>query len=182
MRNNPIIMAAQFAAKAHWGQLRKFSGRPYIEHPARVATGVMLLRNSKLLCEDIVCAAWMHDVLEDCPGVEIPAYFGAWVQRLVQGLTNPSKQHPTLPRNERKAMDRQHLKNCEGWVQIIKLIDRIDNVRELDQAPADFRSLYIRESELLCEALDAPAHPVIGPLCRELQWLLRQLVAGEKLC
>lgn len=68
MSGNKIIQAAQFAAQAHQGQARKYTGRPYIEHPGRVAARVMVLRD---VAEPVVCAAWMHDVLEDCPGFDM---------------------------------------------------------------------------------------------------------------
>ena len=60
---NVIIKAAQFARKAHGGQKRKFSNEPYIHHPARVAARAMLLPETT---EALVCAAWLHDVVEDC--------------------------------------------------------------------------------------------------------------------
>jgi len=161
-----IIKAAQFAAEAHRGQTRKYTRRPYIEHPARVAARVMMLPR---VTEDTVCAAWMHDVLEDCPGVEIPAIFPPWCYNIIKELTNPSKEYPHLSRSERKAMDRNHLRNVSYWARVIKLVDRIDNVRDMRQAPSDFRQMYMHESELLREALVVPFDRLIEDLTDELQ-------------
>ena len=161
-----IVQAAQFAAEAHRGQTRKYTQRPYIEHPMRVAGRVMTLPH---VDEDVVCAAWMHDVLEDCPGFGIPAIFSPRCHRMVIALTNLSKRFPEMNRGERKAMDRDHLRNCEHWVKTIKLVDRIDNIRDIGQAPSDFRITYLEESDLLNEALRVPGNDLLQQLHDELQ-------------
>lgn len=166
---NHIIKAAQFADQCHRGQFRKYTGRPYIEHPARVAGRVMTL---PYVDEHVVCAAWMHDILEDCKGVEIPAIFSPRCYRMIEALTNPSKQFPELNRDERKAMDRDHLRNVEPWVKIIKLIDRIDNLRDLQFCGDGFKYKYCRESQLLCEAIRSHSNSTIDGLCDELDTLI----------
>jgi (p)ppGpp synthase/HD superfamily hydrolase len=55
-----IDLAQRLARKAHDGQFDK-AGRPYIEHPARVATAVEAAGYGY----QVVCAAWLHDVIED---------------------------------------------------------------------------------------------------------------------
>lgn len=55
-----IDLTARLAARAHEGQVDK-AGRPYIEHPARVAARVRVLGGS----DTAVAAAWLHDVVED---------------------------------------------------------------------------------------------------------------------
>ncbi len=170
MTTNKIIQAAQFAAKAHAGIKRKYTGRPYIEHPARVAGRVMTIPH---VTEDVVAAAWMHDVLEDTD-LEIPAIFSPWCYHLVVELTNPSKKHPHLPRAERKAMDREYLRQGTHWAKVIKIIDRIDNLRDMREAPIDFRVLYVRESMLLREALIEPRDGFITELTDELLTVINE--------
>lgn len=146
-----IIKAAQFANLAHQGQVRKYTGRPYITHPARVASRVCLIPYAT---EEVVAAGWLHDVLEDCSVTyaDLHCDISPVVASLVKTLTNPSKGSK-LPRAARKAMDREHLANVSPWAKVIKLIDRIDNLREMTQAPDDFKKLYAKESLLLAEAL-----------------------------
>jgi (p)ppGpp synthase/HD superfamily hydrolase len=56
-------LAAIFANNAHKGQKRKYNGRPYIEHPMRVAFAVSLIPEAE---PEVIAAAWLHDVVEDC--------------------------------------------------------------------------------------------------------------------
>ena len=148
---NPIIHAAKLAEQLHAGQTRKYTGRPYIEHPARVA-GRIARRG---LSEPFVCAAWLHDVLEDCD-VDFSRLLNMYdmpldVCFIVHMLTNPSKQHPELNRAERKKMDAKHLSNTPREVRMIKLADRTDNLRELDPAQP-FALQYLGESNALLMA------------------------------
>jgi (p)ppGpp synthase/HD superfamily hydrolase len=148
---NPILKAAQFAREAHGDQRRKYTGRPYIEHPARVAARVAIHPAGT---ETMVIAAWLHDVLEDTDiGLEVIANrFGEEVAQLVEELTNPSKGSPAL-RAERKAQDREHLARVSRPAKIIKLLDRIDNLRDMEGAPQKFLSLYLEESRLLAASI-----------------------------
>jgi len=144
-----IVKAANFAREAHHGQFRKYSSKvPYIVHPARVAARVMTLYN---YTETQVCVAWLHDVVEDC-GVDlkdIEDQFGFNIAYGVHCLTNPSKHRPELSRADRKSLDREHIKYVEPYFKIIKFIDRIDNLRDMVNAPPDFIDLYLKESDLL---------------------------------
>lgn len=146
-----LMSAARFAKTKHDGQFRKYSGRHYIEHPMRVAGYAMLL---PVVNPEMVAAAWLHDVIEDC-GVapdEIRHLFGSMVESIVVELTNPSKQHPELRRHERKAMDRRHIGSASYAAKVLKLIDRADNLGEIDRE-SSFAALYARESLLLVNVL-----------------------------
>lgn len=142
------------AAEAHAGQVRKFNGRPYITHPARVAALAMLLRDAT---PEMVAAAWLHDVVEDCGVVprRIRDEFGDIVADLVEGLTHTMPaDHPEWNRTDRHGHDRRRLASASRAVRLLKLLDRLDNLRELDDAPHDFRVRYLHESrQLLDEAL-----------------------------
>ncbi len=148
---NPILRAAQFAHQAHKGQRRKYNGRPYIEHPARVAARVTILPGAT---EAMVVAAWLHDVVEDTTVEldEIADLFGVDVAGLAGELTNPSKGS-SVSRAERKAQDRKHLACVSREAQLIKLLDRIDNLSEMDGGPREFVSIYLDEFRLLVEAI-----------------------------
>jgi (p)ppGpp synthase/HD superfamily hydrolase len=148
---NIILKAAAFARQAHAEQRRKYNDRPYIQHPARVAGRVAAHPRST---EAMVAAAFLHDVVEDTPHTleEVSAEFGPEVARLVAELTNPSKGSKA-PRRERKQLDRDHLAQVtlEAW--IIKLLDRIDNLQEMVDAPGNFRRKYCEESRLLADVI-----------------------------
>lgn len=147
-----IIRAARYAAKCHAGQVRRYTGAPYIYHPMRVAGRLTMRPN---ITDDEVAAAWLHDVIEDC-GVtreELSQEIGNWhTGRLVQELTNPSKGLK-LPRAERKQIDRDHIAKISKPAKLIKLIDRIDNLREVPESESQFLKLYREESRLLLEVL-----------------------------
>jgi (p)ppGpp synthase/HD superfamily hydrolase len=148
-----ILRAARFARDAHRGQRRKFGGGPYIDHPGRVAAQAMLLDD---LAAEEVAAAWLHDVIEDC-GVTAEdlraAGFPEETVNVVVELTNPSKQRKDLPRVERKRLDREHLGHVSRTAKRLKMLDRIDNLKESSVADGEFRSLYVAESLLLIDRL-----------------------------
>lgn len=148
---NVILTAAALARYWHNGQVRKYNDRPYITHPARVAMEVTLTGGT----EEMVAAAWLHDVLEDtnCPEAEVVMAAGMKVLELVVGLTNPSKQYPKLSRADRKKMDRDHIASSPAAVKWIKMLDRADNLNELDGASSDFKKLYLSESRQLLSVL-----------------------------
>jgi (p)ppGpp synthase/HD superfamily hydrolase len=165
---NLILKAAQFAALSHRGQIRKYNGAPYITHPMRVAGRAMMLPECD---EAMACAAWLHDVIEDCGVTEtmISQQIAARPASLVAELTNPSKQYPDLSRAERKAMDREHIAQASREARIIKLLDRIDNLNEMGGSDPQFRQTYHQESLLLLDVLQH-TH---GELESELRKLLR---------
>lgn len=156
-----IIKAAQFAAKCHEGQFRKFTNRPYITHPIRVAGRVA---THSIATDELVAAAFLHDVVEDC-GVTLDylaAEFGPVVASHVQHLTNTSKA-TELPRAERKRIDRERIALISHECKIVKLIDRIDNLGEIDRSTA-FATLYAVESRQLLDVLRGAD----DALCNEL--------------
>lgn len=147
-----IVTKAKILAKDwHEGQTRKYTGLPYIVHPARVAGHVHGIGGD----EAMIAAAWLHDVLEDtdCPRPDIINACGHEVNFLVAWLTNPSKQWPGLSRAKRKEMDRAQLAQAPLPAKIIKLCDRLDNLRDLGE-DHEFNLLYAGESRALVRVLD----------------------------
>lgn len=139
------------AEKSHAGQKRKFTGEPYFYHPISVATTILGLNEPNL--EVMVLAALLHDVLEDTKTTEqeILDVAGPEVLGLVKELTNPSKNSSAY-RFERKKMDRDHLATVSREAKIIKLADRIDNLKDLPK-DTDFYDVYTLESILLLDVL-----------------------------
>lgn len=167
MNDRLILRAASFASFMHADQSRKYSGDPYIVHPMRVAGWASLLSETS---PEFVAAAWLHDTIEDCEVTEeiLAHRFGSVVAGLVLEVTNPSRLHKHLPRRQRKAMDFEHLAGASVNAKRLKLLDRIDNVR--DSAPADesYRRLLVGESIDLLAAVGTADHGLSALLRTEL--------------
>lgn len=150
--NGLIIRAAQFAERCHRGQVRKYNGRPYITHPCRVAGRAA---THPLASPVFVAAAYLHDVIEDC-GVTWETLcdeFGNTVAELVLELTNKKYSSPQPPRSERKRIGRELLANASRRAQVLKMMDRIDNLTEMGDNDPKFMELYKQESVLLANVL-----------------------------
>lgn len=150
---NKILDAAHFASAAHNGQVREVTGDPYDRHLGRVASRVSLFTVEEYgldADEDLVVTAWLHDTLEDTKVTheEIAKRFGSRVAHGVWSLTNrfTSKAHPEMKRSARKAAEFERLMQETTRVRAIKLVDRMDNLRELDPSK-DFASVYAGESD-----------------------------------
>ena len=145
-----IVRKAQvyaMAAHAAVGQKRKYTGEPYIVHPAEVAKIVASVPGST---PDMVAAAWLHDVVEDtgCTFTDIHMAFGIDIATLVGWLTDVSKPEDGN-RAHRKAMDREHTAAAPAEAQTIKLADLISNSRSIMQHDPAFAKTYLEEKRLL---------------------------------
>lgn len=154
---DPLLAAAAldavaFAAAAHDGQRRKGTGDTYILHPVRVAKRV-----AELTIDDpdahrqMIIAALLHDVLEDTHATpqQIERRFGAAVLQLVEHLT----EDMSLPHGERVRCMFEHVGQLPREARLIKLVDRLDNVNEMDGLPREFISRYCRETRTLLGVL-----------------------------
>ena len=147
-----VDKARTFAKVAHAavGQVRKYTGEPYIEHPIAVARIVRDFRGT----ESMICAALLHDVVEDT-GVTldlIRAEFGDYIASLVSDLTDVSKPEDGN-RAVRKAIDRDHSAAACAEAQTVKIADLIDNGRNIAKHDPDFARVYFREKERLLDVL-----------------------------
>ncbi len=82
---------------------------------------------------NLVIAALLHDAIEDCetPASEIAAQFGADVAALVQEVTDDK----TLPKTERKRLQIAHAAQASPRGKILKLADKVSNLRALAASP-----------------------------------------------
>ncbi|HCL79688.1 MAG TPA: hypothetical protein DIC53_06950 [Synergistaceae bacterium] len=145
-------LARLFAEKCHGriDQRRKYTGEPYIVHPAAVVETVRSVPHT----EAMLCAAWLHDVVEDT-GVtlaEVERAFGAEVASLVEMLTDPSCPDDGN-RERRKAIDREHTAQASREAKTIKLADLLDNTKTILERDPDFARVYMAEKELLLDSL-----------------------------
>lgn len=129
-----VYDAFMLAAEAHDGICRK-SGEPYITHPIEVARVLADMH----LDADTVCAALLHDVIEDTTYTydDIVAHFGPTVGHLVEGVTKLSQDKY---KNKQEAGIASFQKMMHAMIEdyrviLIKLADRLHNVRTLDSMP-----------------------------------------------
>ena len=144
--------AKAFATKCHAGQLRKYTGEPYINHPAAVVELVRSVPHT----EAMLAAAWLHDTVEDTTATheDILREFGADVFALVGMLTDASKpEHGN--RAARKRIDLEHLAGAYPDAKTIKLADLIDNTRSIVAHDKNFAKVYLAEKIALLPVLIA---------------------------
>jgi guanosine-3',5'-bis(diphosphate) 3'-pyrophosphohydrolase len=168
-----VKAAYEFAAKAHQGQVRK-TGEPYLEHPLNTA---MILAELHLDAETLA-AALLHDVPEDC-GVsldEIKANFGLQVVKLVDGVTKLNRLTSRARTGEAKSkVQAENLRKMlmataeDLRVVLIKLADRLHNMRTLGALPVEKRHAIAQETL----EIYAPLAHRLG--YREAKWQLEDL-------
>ena len=144
--------AKRFATAAHTSidQRRKYTGEPYIAHPAAVVELVRSVPHS----EAMLAAAWLHDTVEDTPVAleDIEREFGAEVAALVEQLTDVSRPEDGN-RRIRKAIDRAHTAQASPEAKTIKLADLIDNSRTITALDPGFARVYLVEKAALLDVL-----------------------------
>lgn len=149
---NIIDKARQFAIAAHAGQVRKYTGLDYWVHPAQVA----VMCNTVGLESRTICAAWLHDVVEDCDGITIKTIakeFGPIIARHVQYCTAISKPSDGN-RDVRKAIDCKHYGSGTPESKSIKIADMLSNVPEIFAYDnSGFGKKYLDEKRALLPAL-----------------------------
>ncbi|HWP42289.1 MAG TPA: bifunctional (p)ppGpp synthetase/guanosine-3',5'-bis(diphosphate) 3'-pyrophosphohydrolase, partial [Blastocatellia bacterium] len=134
-----------FSAREHRGQIRK-SGEPYLVHPLEVAN---ILAELKL---DPICVATglLHDIVEDTKVSldVIKEYFGPEIAHLVDGLTKISKlDHASYEERQALNMRKMLLAMVDDVrVVLIKLADRLHNMRTLEYLPGEKRRRIAQET------------------------------------
>lgn len=129
------VLAFEFAMTAHRKQKRKGSNTPYIAHPMAVASLALEHGGS----ESVVCAALLHDTIEDC-GTKpeaLVAAFGQSVLDLVQAVTNPPIDWKSFKTDEelQTTLLAFRMKNFEKLaaaspdVQLLSACDKLHNAR-----------------------------------------------------
>ena len=163
---DPLIRkAGHFARHAHRGQQRKYRGSPYSHHPFRVARAVA---RHEIGSRITVAAALLHDTIEDT-GVregDLRRKFGDEITDLVVELTKPLYPN-SLSRAKRFEHELKRLATISRRAKIIKLLDRMDNVRESAQVEDSFTEIYLGESKALARELH-DADPKVGTKLKRL--------------
>ena len=160
-----INKAYVYASRAHQGQMRK-SGDAYFVHPVSVADIIADMR----LDASSVCAALLHDVVEDCEASvnDIETVFGEEVAFLVDGVTKLGKVNFASREDRQAESFRKMLVAMARDIRVllVKLADRLDNMRTLDHMSDAAQERIARET------LEIYA-PLAGRL--GIQWLKAEL-------
>ena len=162
----PLVRRAyQFAAQAHDGQTRK-SGDPYVTHPLAVAHIIAELK----LDVASVCAGLLHDCVEDTSATveQLGDLFGKEIAFLVDGVTKLGK----LPYSTREEQQAENFRKMllamarDIRVILVKLCDRLDNMRSLSHLPPE------KQERIASETMQ-----IYAPLANRLgiQWVKVEL-------
>jgi GTP pyrophosphokinase len=140
-----IKKAYDYSYGAHQGQFRK-SGEPYFVHPASVAGIITELR----LDTASVCAALLHDVVEDTLATtsDVEKDFGTEIAQLVDGVTKLSKINFTSKEDRQAENFRKMVVAMARDIRVllVKLCDRVDNMRTLEFMSHEAQERIARET------------------------------------
>ncbi len=160
-----IHRAYVYSAKMHDGQMRK-SGDPYFVHPVSVAHIIADMR----LDPASVCAALLHDVVEDTEAStdDLTSQFGEEVSFLVDGVTKLGRINFTCKEDQQAESFRKMLVAMARDIRVllVKLADRLDNMRTLQHMKPD------KQERIAAETLEIYA-PLAGRL--GIYWLKSEL-------
>jgi (p)ppGpp synthase/HD superfamily hydrolase len=151
-----------FAAIAHQGQKRKYTGEPYIVHPIAVSAKVKEIGGSM----EMQAAALLHDVIEDTDvSVDELGQFlfctvavkdsAEDILDMVIDLTDEFEKvkYPDLNRKTRKAKEADRLSRASADAQTVKYCDLFDNTLSITEYDPKFSKVYLKEKAVLLEAM-----------------------------
>jgi guanosine-3',5'-bis(diphosphate) 3'-pyrophosphohydrolase len=131
-----VLRATAFAAHKHRDQRRKdAAASPYINHPIGLAN--ILLVEGGISDPVVLAAALLHDTIEDTETTpeELEAQFGTEVAAVVSEVTDDK----SLPKAERKERQIEHASHSSHRAKLVKLADKIANLRDIiGSPPADW--------------------------------------------
>jgi guanosine-3',5'-bis(diphosphate) 3'-pyrophosphohydrolase len=127
-----IVKALVFSARKHRDQRRKdHQATPYVNHPITLMD--ILVNEAGISDTETLVAALLHDTIEDTDTSfeEIETEFGL----VVAGLVMEVSDDKSLSKLERKAMQVHHAPALSSKAKLVKLADKIANLRDIDSSP-----------------------------------------------
>ena len=127
-----LLDALTFAAEKHRMQRRKdVDASPYINHP--IALARVLCNEGGVTEVDVLCAALLHDTIEDTntTAEDLRVRFGGIVASIVLEVTDDK----TLKKQERKVLQVEHAPSLSRAAKLVKLADKICNLRDVASTP-----------------------------------------------
>lgn len=150
---NLVEGALAFATEAHGriGQVRKYSGEPYINHPIEV---MAIVKTAARYTDVMLAASLLHDTIEDTSVTryDVEREFGPEVATMVMELTD---QCHDGNRAARKAAEAARLGTISGDAQTVKLADLISNSASIVEHDPGFAMKYLREKMRILEVMTA---------------------------
>ena len=137
-----LLKALAFAAARHKDQRRKdVDASPYINHPVSLAN--VLCNEGHVTDIDVICAALLHDTVEDTDTTpeELEAEFGKTIGDIVMEVTDDK----SLPKQQRKQAQIEHAAGISDKAKLVKLADKIANLRDVADSPPPDWSLERRQ-------------------------------------
>lgn len=146
LNEKQINGALKYATIMHKGQTRK-DGTEYIYHPIRVANYLanLDLYDFEEYRSVLVICGYLHDVIEDTTATydDVENKFGHVIADIVYGLTNDDILKRKLGKTRYLQIKMNYMTDLE---LIVKLSDRLDNVRDLVNSDDEFRQKYLKET------------------------------------
>ncbi len=177
--NDLVERAAALAEKAHRGkgQVRKFTGEPYIVHPGHVAEIVATVTSDPV----IIAAAWLHDVVEDTDVelTEIERDFGPEVAEIVESVTKVV-DGTDIGRERAALINIEHASHGSPAAKTVKLADVIDNVSDILEHDREFARVYLMEKKMLMEHLREGDPALYGKAEHLLETLMEEIERDER--
>ena len=135
-----VERAIAFATKAHEGQFRKGTERPFILHPLEVGEIVATMTSD----EEVISAAILHDTIEDCEEITEEIICKEFNERVAE-LVRQESEDKSKTWMERKSHTIEHLKVVSKEIQMIGLADKLSNMRDIDRDyPVCGEKLWLR--------------------------------------
>ena len=127
-----VLKAAAFAAEKHSGQSRKdVDATPYINHPLALAQ--ILAVEGDVEDAEVIAAALLHDTIEDTQttGEELRIVFGDRIASMVEEVTDDKGVEKPIG----KARQVEHAPHLSDGAKLVKLADKIANLRDVAHNP-----------------------------------------------
>ena len=137
-----LLKALSFAAHKHKDQRRKdVDASPYINHPISLAS--ILCNEAHITDVEVICGALLHDTVEDTDTTfdELNSEFGTVIREIVADVTDDK----TLSKAERKQQQIDHAAHASDKAKLVKLADKITNLRDVATNPPPAWSLERRQ-------------------------------------
>lgn len=150
-----VFKALAFSAEKHRNLRRKDAeASPYINHPIALAN--VLINEAGIADPIVICGALLHDTVEDTETSfeELESQFGLAIAQVVREVTDDK----LLPKEVRKQLQVEHAAHASHHARLVKLADKICNLRDIAQSPPKDWSLerkveYFRWAKQVVDAL-----------------------------
>ena len=127
-----LLKALRFSALKHKNQRRKdVDASPYINHPISLAS--ILCNEAHITDVEVICGALLHDTVEDTETKpeELESEFGSAIKNIVMDVTDDK----SLEKHERKQAQIDHAAHISDQAKLVKLADKISNLRDVSINP-----------------------------------------------